>query len=125
MMTTNYESVAQKNSLLSPGICYRVERMSFGRRLELMKAIREMTTRIDFLEGSGDAGRMETAILSAEVDRLYIRWGLKEVDGLVIDGLPATPESLLAVGPEELVQEALAFIRSECGLDEAEKKTWH
>ena len=68
---------------------------------------------------------METAILSAEVDRLYIRWGLKEVDGLVIDGLPATPESLLAVGPEELVQEALAFIRSECGLDEAEKKTWH
>ena len=123
MMTNEYYSVLRKESALYSGVCYEVERMSFGRRLELMKAVREATQRIEFLEASGNTGRMAAAILSAEVDQLYIRWGLKEVTGLIIDGLPATPESLLATGPEELVQEALALIKSECSLNEGEKKT--
>jgi hypothetical protein len=123
MIANPYESAVVRDSAIYPGVCYRLDKMSFGRRLELMKAVREATAKIDFLDANGDAGRMAAAILSVEVDRLYVRWGLKGVDGLLIDGTQATTESLLAAGPEELVQEALALIKSECGLDESEKKT--
>jgi hypothetical protein len=97
--------------------------MSFGRRIELMKTIREATTKSEFDDAGGDTNKMSSAIVSAEVDRLYVRWGLKEVHGLLIDGIPATPEALIAAGPEELLLEALAVVRSECGLSEEEKKT--
>jgi hypothetical protein len=123
MITNDYESSTWLNSVLCPGVSYRVERMSFGRRIDLMKTIREATAKSEFHDAVGDDGKMATAILSAEVDRLYIRWGLKEVVGLLIDGIPATPESLLLKGPEKLLQEALASVRSESGLTEAEKKT--
>ena len=49
-------------------------------------------------------------------------WGLKEVRGLKLDGEPATPESLAATGPEELFREAVAAVKAECGLTEAERK---
>jgi len=123
MIVESYLSVIKRESALCPGVVYRVERMSFGRRIELMKAIREVAVKIDFLDATNDADRMADSVLSAEVDRLYLQWGLKEVDGLLIDGVPATPESLVLAGPEELSREALAFVISECGLNEAEKKT--
>ena len=123
MIPIDYESVVQKESTVYPGVSYRVARMSFGRRIELMQLVREVTMRFDFQAAAGEAGQMASAILSSEVDRLYIRWALKAVDGLLIDGLPATPETLLLDGPEELLKEALAIVRSECGLSDEEKKT--
>ena len=41
---------------------------------------------------------------------------------LELDGVPATPESLAAVGPEELFREAIAAVKAECGLTDAERK---
>ena len=123
MMISNYSSVVRRESALWPGVVYRIERMSFGRRIELMKVVRDATTKIDFLDADRETNKMAAAILATEVDRIYLQWGLKEVEGLSIDDRPATPESLVALGPEELLQEALAFVRSECGLTEGEKKT--
>ena len=37
---------------------------------------------------------MDAALLRAEIDRLYVTWGVEEVRGLEMDGAPATPESL-------------------------------
>ncbi len=42
--------------------------------------------------------------------------------GLELDGAPATPESLAAIGPEELFREAVAAVKAECGLTETERK---
>ena len=123
MISVDYESAVQKESAVCPGVTYRVARMSFGRRIELMRLVKEVTMKFDFHEAAGAVGNMAVAILSSEVDRLYIRWALKAVDGLVIDGLSATPETLLLDGPEGLLKEALAIIRSECGLGDEEKKT--
>ncbi|MGA2590669.1 MAG: hypothetical protein ABSH32_12190 [Bryobacteraceae bacterium] len=112
-----------KDSQIAPGVSYTVAKMSFGRRVELTRRIRELSLRKEFVEaGETPNEKMEAALLGSEIDRLYLLWGLKEVTGLEVDGLPATPESLAASGPEELFREALAAVKEQCGLSEAERK---
>lgn len=97
--------------------------MSFGRRLELGRRVRELSQKIEFLEaGTEFRDRVEGSILGAEVDRMYLEWGLLSVKGLRIDGEPATPQSLIERGPEPLAREIVAAIRSECHLSEEERK---
>lgn len=97
--------------------------MTFGRRLELMKSVRDLAVRIEYFDaGRDEKNRMEASLLGAQMDRLYLEWGLEEVRGLQIDGVAATPESLIERGPEDLVHEALAAIKAECGLTETERK---
>lgn len=120
MEYTSYEVVDSK---LATGVRYTVAKMSFGRRVELTRRIRELATRKEFLDaGETPNDKMEAALLASEIDRLYVLWGLKEVTGLKLDGQPATPESLAASGPEDLFREALAAIKHQCGLSEAERK---
>jgi hypothetical protein len=56
------------------------------------------------------------------VERLYLLWGLVRIEGLTVDGEPATPESLAAAGPEALCREIAAKVKAETGLTEAERK---
>jgi hypothetical protein len=119
----NYESVSVVESRLATGVSYTVSRMSFGRRTELMRRIRELAGRMEFLEAGQEPGdKMDAALLQSEVNRLYVAWGLRAVAGLQVDGLEATPESLAEAGPENLFLEALAAVRAEAGLNESERK---
>jgi len=119
----NYESVAMVESRVAPGVTFTVSRMSFGRRVELMRRIRELAGRSEFLEAGPDAtSKMDAALLRAEIDRLYVKWGMKAVSGLVLDGTEATPESLADAGPEDLFREGLEAVRAETGLNEAQRK---
>jgi hypothetical protein len=118
-----YESVAVVESRVAAGVRFEVARMSFGRRVELMRGVRELARKLEFLEaGQEPAERMDGALLQAEVDRLYLEWGLLSVSGLVVDGCEASPRTLMESGPEELVREALAAVRAETGLSEEERK---
>jgi hypothetical protein len=118
-----YTSFETTDSTVAPGVSYAVAKMSFGRRVELMRRIRELASRKEFVEaGDTPEEKMEAALLASEIDRIYLLWGLKEVTGLELDGLPATPESLAASGPEDLFREALAAVKQQCGLSEAERK---
>lgn len=118
-----YESVAMVESRLSPGVTFAVARMSFGRRVELMRKVRELARRMEFLEaGKEPADQMDAAMLQAEIDRLFLAWGLRSVAGLQLDGVEASPESLAESGPEGLFREALAAVRAQTGLDEEERK---
>ena len=65
---------------------------------------------------------MDAALLEVEIERLYVKWGLREVTGLEVDGSAATPESLAESGPEDLFREALAAVRAAAGLSDAERK---
>src|SRR5579871_236180 len=109
MRYTSFEVVESK---LAAGVSYTLAKMSFGRRVELTRRIRELAGRREFLDAGETAGeKMEAALLASEIDRLYLSWGLKEVSGLELDGQAATPESLAAAGPEELFREALSAIK--------------
>jgi hypothetical protein len=106
-----------------PGVDFVIARMTFGRRIELMRHVRDLAARLEYFEAGQDAKNgMEASLLGAEIDRLYIRWGLEEIRGLEIDGVPATAESLIESGPEDLFLEALAAVMAECGLAENERK---
>jgi hypothetical protein len=122
-MTTAYESVIAVPSELVNGVTFTVAKMSYGRRIELMKSIRELARKTEFLSASENPeDKMEAALLEAEINRTYVRWGLRAISGLILDGAEATAESLLEHGPENLFQEALAAVRMQTGLTESERK---
>jgi hypothetical protein len=118
-----WEGTVVKASQTRPGVEFVIARMTFGRRLELMRRVRDLAARLEYFEaGREERQRMEAGILAGEIDTLYVRWGLEEVRGLEIDGAAADVETLIERGPEDLFIEALAAIRAECGLTEAEIK---
>jgi hypothetical protein len=91
--------------------------------VELMRRVRELARRMEFLEaGQAPGDKMDAALLQTEIDRLFMTWGLRAVSGLELDGADATPELLAEAGPEDLFREALAAVRAETGLTEAERK---
>jgi len=106
-----------------PGVEFVIARMTFGRRLELMKRVRDLAARLEYFDaGREEKNRIEASLLGAQLDRLYIQWGLEEIRSLELDGEAATPQLLIDKGPEDLFQEILAAIKSECGLNEQERK---
>jgi hypothetical protein len=119
----DYQSIVTVPSEARPGVELRVARMSFGRRVELMKRVRELVRRIEFLEAGAAAGeRMEAGLLRAEIDRMFVLWGVTGITGLRVDGEEATPELLAERGPEDVFREALAAVRRQAGLTEEERK---
>lgn len=106
-----------------PGVRIRIARMSVGRRIELARRVREIGRRVEFLEAGQDAReKLEAAVLAGEIERAYLAWGLEAIEGLEIDGEPATPESVIERGPADLAAEIIARIQAECGLSEGERK---
>ena len=89
--------------------------------IENPDALRELHR--EFLNaGESVEEKLQAALLSAEIDQLYVNWGLLELIGLEVDGVGATPEMLASAGPEDLFREALSAIKAECGLTEDERK---
>ena len=119
----SYASESVVESRAVPGVRLTIAKISFGRRVELMRRVRELAKRTEFLAASEEAGeKMDSALLRAEIERLYVMWGVKAVSGLAVDGSMAGPELLAEAGPEELFREALAAVRRETGLNEEERK---
>lgn len=119
----NYDSSMWFGSETCAGVRFRIARISVGRRIELARRIREIGRGIEFLEAGNDAReKLEAMVLSGEMERVYLEWGLVEVEGLAIDGEVAGPVALIEKGPTELAGEVLARIKSECGLNEDERK---
>jgi hypothetical protein len=120
---TAWESRKVVESRTRPGVEYVIARMTFGRRLELMRLVRDLAARLEFFEAGRDAGNdMEASLLGAEIDKLYLVWGIEAIGGLELDGERATAKLLIDRGPEELFHEALAIVKAECGLGEEERK---
>lgn len=119
----NHESCTRIESRARPGVAFVISKMSFERRMDLIHRIRELSIKCEFFHaGVSVEDKLQSALLSGEIDRLYIIWGLRELVGLEVDGIPATPELLASAGPEDLFREAVAAVKSECGLSEAERK---
>src|ERR1039458_2669175 len=119
----NYSSAAVVKSRVVPGVTFTIAKMSFGRRVELMRRVRELAKRTEFLAAGEDSGdKMDAALLHAEIERLYVAWGVKAISGVAVDALVAGPELLTEAGPEELFREALAAVRKETGLSPEERK---
>ena len=118
-----YESEAVVESKVVPGVKFSVAKMSFGRRVELMRRVRELAGRYEFLAASENAAeKMDAALLQSEIQRTYVLWGVKAISGLTVNGRSADVELMAAEGPEALFLEVLAAVRREAGLTEEERK---
>src|SRR5215475_87772 len=75
-----------------PGVRFRIRRVSLGRRIDLARRIREVGRSIEFLQSGGSPGeQLEATVLKGQIERIYLEWGLEQVEGLDIDGAAATP----------------------------------
>lgn len=118
-----YESVLDIESQTCQGVRFTITRMSFGRRIELAKRVREIAHKLEFSRASQAANDVvEAAVVSGEVDRACLGWGLVKIEGLEIDGVAASAATLAEAGPESLCREIIAAIKHECGLTEEERK---
>lgn len=119
----NYLSTVRCESQTLPGVCYEIKKLSLAGRLELLRVVRREGRDLEFHSASDAvADQLRARELTASIEAIYIRWGLSRVEGLSIDGEPATPESLLEKGPESLCNEIAEAIRRECFLSEEERK---
>ncbi len=119
----NYLSEKTVESSAAPGVCFTIARMSFGRRVELTQRIWELAGKVEYLRAGEDPReRLQAALLTSEVERAYLSWGLLRVHGLTIDGEAATPELVTERGPQELCREIVGAIKAECGLSDEERK---
>ncbi len=106
-----------------PGVEFTIRKISLGRRIELAEAIRDLAEELEFRQaGDGSGDQVQAAVLSAKIDTIYLRWGLRSVSGLRIDGEEPTPQILFSSGPEPLLREIVGRIRGECGLTDEERK---
>jgi hypothetical protein len=54
-------------------VTFVIARMSFDRRLELMRRIRELARRAEFLAaGQKPEEQMDAALVRAEIERIYV-----------------------------------------------------
>jgi hypothetical protein len=88
-----------------------------------MRRVRVIAPKLEFFQaGASEQDKIDAGVLSAEIDDLYLEWGLQEIEGLEIDGVAATPRTLAEAGPEELFHEALRLVKAVCRLSDAEIK---
>ena len=105
-----------------PGVRYALRRLSLARRIELTESARDLCRQYEFLKSGDATDQLEASLSDLLVRKLYLVWGLAEISGMRIDGQPATVESLIQCGPDELADEIIKAIRSEIGLTEDERK---
>lgn len=118
-----YESAVTVDSKSVPGVRFVIHRISFGRRMELSRRVREISQQAEFLQAGNEVQeQIEAGILAQQIDAMYLQWGLVSIDGLTIDGEAANVMQLVEKGPEELVREIVSTIKGQCGLSDSERK---
>jgi hypothetical protein len=101
----------------------RLARMSFGRRLSLMHAVRDAMAYREF-KAAGDSveDRLDASILALQLDRVYWHWGVLSVEGPPEANWPTDPARMWELAPEAFTREMLDIIKQTVGLSESDRK---
>jgi hypothetical protein len=97
--------------------------MSLLRRHRLIQELQGLAAEQRFHAAQeGMESEIAAAELRGRIDEIIIRAALAQIEGLRIGGKPATVESLLEDGPDELAYEIAEAIADESFLNEEERK---
>ncbi len=118
----DYPSVTWFSSRILPGVRFAVRRVSLQQRIELNHKLRELTMQYEFLKTGDASSQLEAAMSDLLLAKLYVEWGLADLEGLTIDGKKATPATLVSRGPEKLTDEVVQEIQAASILTEDERK---
>lgn len=119
-----FDSLRWLESEAMPRVRYAIRQPSLAQRIELTKRLHELTLRHEFLANGNELHQLEITLADLFVQKVLVEWGLAQIDGLEIDGSPATVDLLIESGPEQLVAEIAAQVRHECGLTDDERKNF-
>ena len=117
-----YSSESWHDSQSFPGVRFAINKISLGARLALTEQLGALLRQHEFLRAGDSLENTEASLADLLVRRLYLEWGLLQIDGLLIDGSPATVELVIESGPEGLSNEIVAAIRANLELSEEERK---
>lgn len=124
----NFASKTQHNSEATPGVSYTLKKLSHGRRVRIDLALCDHRARVRELakefaaipeaDTSEDArlarlklDQKTRLVIEEHFKPAYLREALASIEGLEIDGEPATLETLFSDGPAELVEEIYQAIQ--------------
>jgi hypothetical protein len=130
-----YLSTSEFASTSHPGVTATLRKASARRRdklaedtMHIQRAVSDLVIEATKLE-SDPHSLPKLSLIQSEMSRLQnqviqarLRWGIKELRGLEIDGQPADVEALLEDGPEDLVGEIHTAILANLGLSEDQEK---
>lgn len=117
-----YSSEEWHESLTLPGVRFSTYRLSLGNRLALMERLRDLLRQYEFLRAGNALEQTEASLADFLVRRLYLEWGLASIQGLFIDGSPASIKAMVNCGPELLADEIVSVIRAKLELSDEERK---
>lgn len=120
--TTQFESATRFESETQRGTVFWIRKVSLAQRIELLDRIGKVVRENEYLNAGSADDQLMAALNSVKAARVLILWGLERIEGLAIDGQPATPELLVERGPEELCGEIAQALQHQLGLTEEERK---
>jgi len=139
-----FESKFTVQSVTQPGVFFEVRVLNSIQRAKL--DLQNLEARVKYSEIYAEIGRLPKppegdpppadpdliereklrisadCILKIDIKPATIRAGLLKIEGLEIDGLAATTESLIESGPSGLIDEIWSAINNEAGLTEEQRK---
>lgn len=84
--------------------------------------IQDLIFKNDFLRVGDALEQSQASIADLLARRVYLEWGISEIDGLTIDGSPVSLSDLIERGPERLCEEMAETLQGELNLSENERK---
>lgn len=128
-----FDSRIVKDSAVDPSVRFTLNKMTEGRRIAInlrladhRRKVMEMVAAAEAL-AQGDGREVLPALREVaeytdnHITPEWVRWGLHKIEGLEIDGAPATVETLIQSGPPALYREIAAEIRAAVVLTETAK----
>ena len=122
--TVAYSNLRWRDSQTVAGVRFAIKRISLGQRIELTRRARDLAIQHEFLRAGDTAEQTEASLADLLARRLYLEWGLAQVEGLAINGKPATAELLADYGPDNLSSEIFDEIQRELNLSSDERKNY-
>jgi hypothetical protein len=135
----NFESQVTRKSDLPDfsDVSFTVHKLTEGRRLKIRLSLAEPNRRLRDLmaekeaaEGKPPAEQLAIYtrvladmqdVIDDQITPVWVRGLLVSIDGLTINGEPATVEALIEEGPRDLYREIAGVIGKEVGLTEKER----
>lgn len=128
----NYTSKTTHKSDVMPTVSFTLKKLSHGRRLKIDLALADHRAKVrelsqEFMtiaEDDSSEARLRKIRLDSQTRFVieehfkptYLREALDKLEGLEIDGAPATLENLFSDGPVELIEEIYQTIQNNIGL---------
>jgi hypothetical protein len=104
------------------GVRFATRQISLSGRIELTKKIQELIYKNEFLRAGDSLEQAQASLADLLARKVYVEWGTSDIEGLKIDGAPASIQDLIERGPERLCEEIATTIQNELVLSEEERK---